>query len=76
MSVANASLQRKSLNSLTSTVLKEARHEDWQQILRTNIEATLRSLGYTRIASPGGALWAEPDATVPASIVKALQEPN
>jgi hypothetical protein len=76
MSVANASLQRKSLTSLTSTVLKETRHEEWQQILRTNIEATLRSLGYTRIDGPGGALWAEPDATVPASIVKALTEPN
>jgi hypothetical protein len=76
MSVANASLQRQSLTSLTSTVFKETRHEEWQQVLRKNVEATLRSIGYTRIAGPGGALWAEPDATVPASIVKALTEPN
>jgi hypothetical protein len=48
----------------------------WQQIERRDIEADLRKLGYTRLAGPGGALWAEPGASIPASIVKALTEPK
>ena len=76
MAAMNAKMQRQSLSSISSTVLNESRKEEWQQILRTNIEASLRSLGYTRITGPGGALWAEPGTTVPASIVKALAEPK
>lgn len=48
----------------------------WKQIERKDGEAELRRLGYTRIAGPHGALWAEPDALIPASIVKAIQEPK
>jgi hypothetical protein len=48
----------------------------WQQIERREVEADLRRLGFTRIDSPGGVLWAEPGASVPASIVKAIQEPK
>jgi hypothetical protein len=49
---------------------------EWQQERRRDVEASLRSLGYTRIVTPGGALWAEPDASIPASIVKVLTEPK
>ena len=46
----------------------------WKQIERRDIEADLKRLGYTRITGPGGVVWAEPDASIPASIVKALKD--
>jgi hypothetical protein len=51
------------------------REAAWQQIEQKSVEADLRRLGFTRIDSPGGGLWAEPGANIPSSIVKTLQEP-
>jgi hypothetical protein len=76
MAAMNAKRQRQALDTFKPAALKESRDDEWQQMLRTNIEATLRSLGYTRITGPTGALWAEPGTTVPASIVRALTEPK
>ncbi|MGY8663131.1 hypothetical protein Q3C01_12275 [Bradyrhizobium sp. UFLA05-109] len=61
--------------------LFDGSHRDaaWKQLTdqsRRNVEAGLRELGYTRIVGPGGTLWAEPGANIPASIVKTIQEPN
>jgi hypothetical protein len=52
----------------------DARGAAWRQIVRRELEIGLERLGYTRIDGPGGALWAEPDASIPASIVKALKD--
>ena len=46
----------------------------WLEAQRKDLEASLRAWGYTRIVGPGGVLWAEPDANMPASIVKIIQE--
>ncbi|UQD70499.1 hypothetical protein JEY40_31750 [Bradyrhizobium japonicum] len=51
------------------------REAAWRQVQRRSLEADLRANGYTRITSPGGALWAEPGASIPASIVKTIQKP-
>jgi len=48
----------------------------WQQIERREVESDLRRLGFTQIDSAGGVLCAEPGTSVPASIVKAIQEPK
>ena len=48
----------------------------WRQLERKGLEIELRELGYTCIAAPGGTLWAEPDATIPVSIIKTLMEPK
>jgi hypothetical protein len=76
MAAMNAKMQRQSLQSISPALLDESRDDEWQQMLRTNVEATLRSLGYTRIIGPTGGLWAEPGTTVPASIVRVLAEPK
>jgi hypothetical protein len=58
---------------VSDRVLEEERGSAWQKEMRRDVEADLKSLGYTRIVGPGGALWAEPDALIPASIIKALE---
>jgi hypothetical protein len=58
--------------SLTVSVENAA----WLGVMRRDLEGDLRNLGYTRIDGPGGALWAEPGANIPASIVKTIQEAN
>jgi putative NADH-flavin reductase len=58
--------------------LKGDREAAWRQLEKRGLEAGLEMSGYTRlvISGGGGVLWADPEARVPASIVKVLTEPK
>ncbi|MCS3496197.1 hypothetical protein M2189_004843 [Bradyrhizobium japonicum] len=74
MSAENMAVQRDLRTPVSAAEFEAERDEEWQQHMREDTEKDLVDLGYTRIEGPGGALWAEPGASIPASIVKAIQE--